>query len=63
MIKNNGFYEVKMGYTTMSHTVWEDVKKELLICIVLNTQMMAAFFMKGILFYQRLFPEEKKFTV
>lgn len=26
LIKNNGFYEVKMEYTTMSHTVWEDEK-------------------------------------
>ena len=44
-----------MGYTTMIHAIWEDVKKELLICIVLNTKMMAAFFMRGILFYPRFF--------
>lgn len=40
--------------------VWEDVKKELLICIVLNTQTMEAFFMGRILFYPRFFLEEEK---
>ncbi|MBE5955439.1 MAG: lincosamide nucleotidyltransferase Lnu(C) [Lachnospiraceae bacterium] len=30
LIKNNGFYEVKMEYTTMNHTVWEDAKKRII---------------------------------
>ena len=30
IIKNNGFYEIKMEYTTPSHTVWEDLKKRII---------------------------------
>ena len=37
IMKANGFYEIKMEYTTLNHTVWEDLKNKLLIYIVLNT--------------------------
>lgn len=30
IIKNNGFYEIKMEYTTTNHTVWEDLKKRII---------------------------------
>ena len=30
IIKNNGFYEIKMEYTTPNHTVWEDLKKRII---------------------------------
>ena len=26
IMKANGFYEIKMEYTTLNHTVWEDLK-------------------------------------
>lgn len=30
IIKDNGFYEIKMEYTTTSHTVWEDENKRII---------------------------------
>ena len=30
IIKDNGFYEIKMEYTTTSHTVWEDEIKRII---------------------------------
>ena len=35
-MKANGFYEIKMEYTTLNHTVWEDLKNRIIDCIVLN---------------------------
>ena len=29
IMKDNNFYEIKMEYTTSSHTVWEDIKKRI----------------------------------
>ena len=30
IIKDNGFYEIRMEYTTTSHTVWEDENKRII---------------------------------
>lgn len=30
IMKANGFYEIKMEYTTLSHTVWEDLKNRII---------------------------------
>ena len=30
IMRDNGFYEIRMEYTTTSHTVWEDVKKRII---------------------------------
>ena len=29
IMKANGFYEIKMEYTTLNHTVWEDLKNRI----------------------------------
>ena len=29
-MKANGFYEIKMEYTTLNHTVWEDLKNRII---------------------------------
>ena len=30
IIQANGFYEIKMEYTTLNHTVWEDAKNRII---------------------------------
>lgn len=30
IMKANGFYEIKMEYTTLNHTVWEDLKNRII---------------------------------
>lgn len=57
IIKNNGFYEIKMEYTTTNHTVWEDLKKRIIDLHCFEYTKMVKFFTKGIVFHQRFFRE------
>ena len=64
IMKANGFYEIKMEYTTLNHTVWEDLKnriidlhcfeygrvEELVLWNAANFGTKVKFFMMGIVF-------------
>ena len=50
MMKANDFYEIKMEYTTLNHTVWEDAKNRIVDLHCFEYTAKVKFFMRGIVF-------------